>query len=587
MQIKSISLSRFKQFKNKEIGLQHFPLTIVAGPNNAGKSSILQGMAIWEFCRNAISREKGAVALTDEAPSKIQGLGLNDDEFSPINLPSLKHLWSNLKTSKIDEADGYTLKVGMKWIENSLEKCLAFRLALVNDRLFIKVSDTNIKRGDILPSVAYLPPFAGILSKEQRQPIAIRRRRIGEGLAGAVLRNQLLDFKQENERKRAHLKGDKSKISSKDLRNLRKDDPFEIIRSTMQRVFGVDIIIDDFSEDYHSYINVRVSKGELKESKVGREIFKNYVNFSPRDLMVEGSGLLQWLSVYTIALDPKVDVILLDEPDAHLHPALQDELFRKLEEICAYRGAIAFVATHSSEIIKKTEPERILKVDKSDVVYLKEEHQKVTLLSGLGSTYSPKIDRIKIKKKIIFHEGQMDAEIIKIFADKLGRHENFQSWVFWQSAAENKERKQLFIGLSDEINGLECLSLRDRDDVALGMVAEDLTDRGISSQNGFKPLRWRRKNIEGYLCLPSAISHALECTLDEVTEAFTAEGLVINNEAYESSCCPDAILNTDFKKVFKIIEARLNKGRIDYKKVARAVPNNLIPEDIKKFISYL
>ena len=43
------------------------------------------------------------------AGSRNQGVGLGDDEFSPVTVPSLKHLWTNLKTQKIDEADGYTL----------------------------------------------------------------------------------------------------------------------------------------------------------------------------------------------------------------------------------------------------------------------------------------------------------------------------------------------------------------------------------------------------------------------------------------------------------------------------------------------
>lgn len=42
--------------------------------------------------------------------------------------------------------------------------------------------------------------------------------------------------------------------------------------------------------------------------------------------MVEGSGFLQWLSVYTLALNPSINVLLLDEPDAHLHTTLQDHL---------------------------------------------------------------------------------------------------------------------------------------------------------------------------------------------------------------------------------------------------------------------
>ena len=63
---------------------------------------------------------------------------------------------------------------------------------------------------------------------------------------------------------------------------------------------------------------------------VGSQL-KRYRDFNKRDLMVEGSGFLQWLSVYVLALDPNLDVLLFDEPDAHLHCSLQDHLLENLE----------------------------------------------------------------------------------------------------------------------------------------------------------------------------------------------------------------------------------------------------------------
>lgn len=66
--------------------------------------------------------------------------------------------------------------------------------------------------------------------------------------------------------------------------------------------------------------------------------------------MVEGSGLLQWLSVFALATSPDVDVVLLDEPDAHLHPQLQKELVNRLEKLTKASNQQASVAAHSSEI---------------------------------------------------------------------------------------------------------------------------------------------------------------------------------------------------------------------------------------------
>jgi recombinational DNA repair ATPase RecF len=88
--IKEVSFRRFKQFRATTIKLNP-GITLLAGGNNAGKSSLLHGLAVWEFCRTATLMERGEQGLLAAATSK-QGFGLGDDEFSPINVPSLKHL---------------------------------------------------------------------------------------------------------------------------------------------------------------------------------------------------------------------------------------------------------------------------------------------------------------------------------------------------------------------------------------------------------------------------------------------------------------------------------------------------------------
>jgi hypothetical protein len=83
--------------------------------------------------------ERGAdVFLAGQAR---QGLGLGDDEFSPINVPTLKHLWTNLKSQKVVEPDGYTLRIGCEWTHEGNDRQLEFGLALSNDRLFVKTTE--------------------------------------------------------------------------------------------------------------------------------------------------------------------------------------------------------------------------------------------------------------------------------------------------------------------------------------------------------------------------------------------------------------------------------------------------------------
>lgn len=501
-----IQFHRFKQFKHESFEL-HLGVSLLGGGNNSGKSTILHGLAIWEFCRTAIEMERGPETFL--AGHTGQGLGLGDDEFSPINVPSLKHLWTNLKTQKDTEPDGYTLRIACDWEQEGADRHLEFGLALSNDRLFVKTTDSDLTAGDRIPRLAYLPPFAGMTDREMRTTGAIRRRRIGEGLAGAVLRNILLDMQERNAGERRRLRGDRTKISDADLATLRATDPWELLQQNLRTTFGAELDIAPFREEYHSYLQVEVVKGTLDRYKL-----KRHAGYNKRDLMVEGSGFLQWLSVFALATDPEIDILLLDEPDAHLHSSLQEQLLDSLGDIAAATSKQVLVATHSTEILRNAEPSDILHVRSGGkgARYLVEESQKVGLLAGLGSDYAPRVDRAKRTKRVLFVEGRSDLAILKILADKLAIGWP-DCWTEWTTARTQKERKQLCLALKEEIPPLRVLSLRDRDDEPAETVGADLVDHTAAGDSGFHPRRWRRRYIESYLIWPSAIAARRACPI--------------------------------------------------------------------------
>ena len=123
---------------------------------------------------------------------------------------------------------------------------------------------------------------------------------------------------QHNRNERVRLRGAKTKISGADLSLLRSTDPWEILLRTLGDLFQIGLTVDEFDDRYHTYLHVETFRGKM----AGHTLQKAKTD-SSRDLMVEGSGFLQWLSVYALALSPDVDVVLLDEPDAHLHCSLQ------------------------------------------------------------------------------------------------------------------------------------------------------------------------------------------------------------------------------------------------------------------------
>lgn len=581
--ITKLTFHRFKQFKDQEFELQPIGLSLIAGGNNSGKSSILHGLAVWQFCKTAIEMERGPEVFNASAIGSKQGLGLGDDEFSPINVPSLKHLWTNLKTRKETEPDGYTLKIGCEWGGINSPCRLEFGLALANDRLFVKVTDSNLQEGDRIPRVAYLPPFAGITDREMRLPGAIRRRKIGEGLAGAVLRNLLLDMYEQNIAERTRLKGERTKISAPDLRRLRAKDPWELLQKTLRDTFSTELQISPFSDEYHSYIRVDVIKGHV----VGSQL-KRYRDFNKRDLMVEGSGFLQWLSVYVLALDPNLDVLLFDEPDAHLHYSLQDHLLENLRNLALDSLNQVLVATHSTEILRHAPAAEIFQIRKGEGRYLVSDEQKVGLLTGLGSDYAPRIDRVRKTRRILFVEGSSDVAILHILAENLGLPWP-NGWVEWLIPSGHKERKQVFLALAEEIPGLMAISLRDRDDEPIGTVGSDLVDQSHRQIAKFDCRKWRRRHIESYLIWPPAIAAASGLSESEVDVKLAQSfAIAIPRDSFTHSDVPEVLLDLHGKSILKK-GGGATSGQFDVNvfDVAKAIEPDGICDDIKTFINLL
>lgn len=577
----SVTLTRFKRFRDTTFELSPTGISFLAGGNNSGKSTLLQAIAIWEFCRSILENERGPESLL--AGYTGQGLGLSSDEFSPIAVASLKHLWTNLTTQNVGQ-DGYSLAIECRWqgIAN-VEKNLKLALALANDRLFVKQVNSNLVTGDVLPTVAYLPPFAGIVSRENKMSAADRRSMVGRGLAGGIIRNLILDMQMENEKKRAALKEGRSKIKNSDLAALRRDDPWEILQATMAKIFGLQLIVDPFNDLFHTSIRVECVKGTLDGTK-----FKRHPNYKSRDLMAEGSGFLQWTSVYVLALSPTVRTLLLDEPDAHLHPSLQSQLVEALEDIVRSSGKQVLMATHSTEILRWADPASVMEFRGIGATYLRDHEQKISLFLGLGSSYAPKLDPLRKFKRLLIVENSSDARILKTLAGRAGLAwpENL---VIWPWTGSSNERKNLFLQLQAEVPELKAISIRDRDDQDLETIdSKSLRDKSTHSPHEDMLIRvWRRRHIENYLLCPAAIARATGQPLTEINEQMAIHALTIPDN-FTSKNVATALLDARGKEITqKHGESFKSKFGVTPIQIAEAMETNEVCLDIIELINQI
>lgn len=502
--IEKIELTKFKRFSHISIDVHAHTISFIVGGNNSGKSSILHALAVWEFCKTVLIFEKGDASI--RVGYRGAGIGIAFDDFTPINIPSFKYIWTNLNAG-----GGYTLSIKCYWKDNGgASKYLAVALSLVQERLYIKCSETNLNAGDIVPRIAYLPTFAGIGQKEQSYAKAMRNRLIGQGLAGAVLRNEIIDMQEANLRLRKELKGDAEQLSRANLKNIRSNDPFELLQQVVYRRFNGLLYPLPFNKDFHTHVGVDFKKGEMVGTR-----FKPFKGYNKRDIMVEGSGFLQWLSVYTFALSPNVDVLLLDEPDAHLHVSLQTELVKELQAISKKFNKQILLATHSVEIIKEASAKDVMYVKSpSSVKYLKEESSKSIVLTGLGCEYFPLLEKIQSYKRILFVENESDATFLQLMTS------DYMEWpqnlVIWGNANHHTERKHVFDYLKKEISdGLKCISLNDKDFFDYANTQPDLRQGGypddIVPEHNLE-MRYRllrRSEMENYLLHPTAIARTI------------------------------------------------------------------------------
>lgn len=138
---------------------------------------------------------------------------------------------------------------------------------------------------------------------------------------------------------------------------------------------------------------------------------------NPREIFLSGFGFQAWMQMMTHFLRGSgKDILVLDEPDVYLHADLQ----RKLYSIAKKRFLQIFIATHSAEIMNEA--------NSGDVVLIRSDFltgKRITTEEGyrsahalLGSSENADFARLSRAKRIIAFEGN-DRSIYRKFEQML------------------------------------------------------------------------------------------------------------------------------------------------------------------------
>lgn len=423
--IKRIELKRFKKYKEQSFNLNPEGVTLLVGGNNAGKSTLIHAIAVWEFCKMILMHEKGRTVFNEDQVGVGDGLGMSAEEFLPIAVPTLNHLWTNLKTQLSteekeawpDRFNGYILRIKCIWdYMDQTDKFLEMGLSLVNDRLFIRVTNSNIHEDDHIITTVYLPTFAGVLPKESKVTLAERRAFLGRGMAGSVIRNMVYDLYLQDQVVFKRILSGRMRLTKAQKEQYKKESPLQRLQENLRQTFRSELEIEPFNEAFQTVL--RITERKLVPKNGTLEVLPK-TKYTPRDIITQGSGYLQWLSIFCILYTSEIDVVLLDEPDAHLHASLQSELFTHLNNVAsAEQHKQIFISTHSVEMIKEAPLNNIFSMDTRK--YLSEESSRVAVLHGIGSEYFPKIYLLEKYKQLIFVENESDKKMLSVWGEKCG-----------------------------------------------------------------------------------------------------------------------------------------------------------------------
>lgn len=299
MKIERIRIRDFKGIRDISLELDNANLLI--GGNNSGKSSVIQGIHF------AISALRSARLHGKGINQPVTTLGVNQFSFLPTNeIMRINH------RRPMTQDDGpifdffYMTAAGK---ENKFTLSL-YRGKNANVSLnYNKNSAFFAQAADLKsPFSVFVPGLAGLPLIEERRVNSIVQSGIAQGDANLFLRNVLLRLSSDI----------KKLIAFQDL---------------MRDIFPGFETRSSFDEDINQYINAEVKLNGF---------------WSP--LEMAGTGCLQALQVaaYVILYQPKL--LLLDEPDAHLHPGNQKRLVDLFFSLSEKAGTQIILASHSRHV---------------------------------------------------------------------------------------------------------------------------------------------------------------------------------------------------------------------------------------------
>ena len=440
---------------------------VLAGPNNTGKTTVLQAIASWAL----------ALRRWRELNNFNPGTGyvyapIARHAFTAVPLRSFDLMWTNRlyhRNNPIEiqlrHSDGWS--VTMEFIADSTEQ------------IYVRPKKADAPPDvvrDLDIHVAFIPPMTGIgIDEPVFQPPKIEQL-LGLGRPGDVLRNLLVEANRD-------------------------EVAWGALHESIQKLFGYRLRPPDTSG---AHIVTEYAVGLTGPSPI-------------LDIASAGSGFQQVLMLLAFLNTRPGAVLLLDEPDAHLHVILQDAIYHELRTVAARQRSQLVVATHSEIVINAVEA-RELYVMLNEPRALADNAERNRLASSLRVLSNVDMMQAMDVRGILYVEGHTDIDILRAWAARRGHRAEtlLATEIMWKptvfqtreegTGASGIKASEHFGALQlvrDDLPGLELVD---------GDAHQDIRGTEITGA-GLQRLRWRRYEIESYLVHEDALARFVASTV--------------------------------------------------------------------------
>ncbi len=452
-----LAIRNFKLFDDVEIELGN-PVVFI-GPNNSGKTTALQALALWN-----VGLRRWSDLVNGARNSRRSSVAINRYSIYSIPTTTLDALWPDFSLKRNPKIE---LIVSGESVNENWE--CGFEFTLANEE---SLDCRPLRRpgGSILavPEQAYavraafLPSISGIDPNEPRFEVGTINTRLSEGRAADVIRNVCY--------------------------RLASEDParWTLVRERIAQLFGIAL-------DPPMYISDR---GEIRMTYLN--LTKPRPNKPHLDITSAGQGLLQVLLLVAYLEANRGAVLLLDEPDAHLEILRQRDIYNLLSHTAQEYGSQIIAASHSEVILDEAGERDVVISFVGSKPHRTDRRSRAQLRKALDSIRPTDYYSAEQRGWVLYLEGSTDLAILRSFAHKLNKSAALDAlaepFAYYLNTNVPSKAREHFYGLHHAKSDMVGYALFDR--VEPATVQNNPTLRAHS---------WQRCEIENYLCQPQTL----------------------------------------------------------------------------------